>query len=407
MTKPIENNDNARDFWGHLSDATALTSEVQVALTSKIGAATAAQVIREVPVFTKACWSRNSNQSSGITSMTTRKKYVANCEAKDLKLVFQNAYAETSGVSVVTVKAAIEDDLGVITPVLFSGGRTATVAVDGSLTISDPVAGVTIGKGRSYFVRVYSSWTSGNQYLNVILDNSVFPGDGRIDSVDRADSGVVTTTTNYGFGCNMVLGTPTKHNPLPTVGFLGDSIMDLVNTGGYSTGFDDNWTVSALGYEQGRNYPYIRMALGGSTAATVANVVSTKRRRFWSYPDIVICNLGLNDCRASTSAATTMANLQIIYRELLAGGVREIYQCTITPDTSASAQEAIRVALNTLIRAVPNPLTGVFESADAMETSRNSGIWNVGYNAADNYHPNNTGGGVLRDLLREQLFTQR
>ena len=128
---------------------------------------------------------------------------------------------------------------------------------------------------------------------------------------------------------------------------------------------------------------------------------------FWRYPDIVICNLGLNDCRAGTSAATTMANLQAIYRELLAGGVKEIYQCTITPDTSVGAQNAIRLSLNALIRACPNPLTGVIESADALEDARDSNVWRVGYNAADNYHPNNTGGAVLRELLRNQLFSQR
>jgi hypothetical protein len=110
---------------------------------------------------------------------------------------------------------------------------------------------------------------------------------------------------------------------------------------------------------------------------------------------------------ASISAATTMANLQTIYRELLAGGVKEIYQCTITPDTSAGNQNAIRVALNALIRACPNPLTGVLETADQMEDARDSNVWITGYNAADNYHPNNTGGAVLREYLRTQLFSQR
>jgi hypothetical protein len=44
-TKPIENNDNAREFWGHLSDASALSNPVKSAVLAKLGAAAASQVV--------------------------------------------------------------------------------------------------------------------------------------------------------------------------------------------------------------------------------------------------------------------------------------------------------------------------------------------------------------------------
>jgi lysophospholipase L1-like esterase len=44
MAKPIENNDNAKEFWENLSDAAALDSETKTALTTLIGAETPAAV---------------------------------------------------------------------------------------------------------------------------------------------------------------------------------------------------------------------------------------------------------------------------------------------------------------------------------------------------------------------------
>lgn len=376
----------------------AKTTGLQTALDGKVG-------IREVPVFTKASWSRYANSSSGILSMTSRRRVIAICDASALKLVFQNSYAENNGYSNITVKACVEDDSGGFYPVTFSGSRTVTVPNTGELVTSDAVAGLTTGKGRIYWLRVNSSWASGNCYLNGVVDNSTQPGEGRIDSVDYTDSGTITTTTNYAYTANMVLGTPTRHNPFETVVFIGDSNMDLID-GGFET-WEDSWTVSSLGRQHGRNHPYIRLSLSGSRIDTVLNVASTRRRRFIPYGSIVIVLLGTNDTRASVSAATTMANLQTFYRELLASGAKEVWGCTLPPDTSVTNQNAIRVALNDLIRAEPNPLRGVIDIADALETSRNSNVWITGYNAADNYHPNPTGAAVLRTLLRNQLFSDR
>lgn len=359
--------------------------------------------VREVPVFTKASWSRYANTTSGITSSTSRRLVVATVSAKDLKLVFQNSAAEVNGANVITVKASIEDSGGNFFPVNFSGSRTTTIPVDGSLVTSDPVAGLTTVKGRSYFIRVYASWTSGNINLNGVADNSSQTGEGRIDSVDRADSGAITAATNYIYTANMVLGLPVVHDPHDTVVFLGDSNMDGVNQGGILP-WEDNWTVSSLGAEAGRNFSYIRLSLGGSQVSIVNNVASTRRRRFFPYGSVFVILLGTNDLRnhvnIPTTAATVRDNLAILARELLTGGARQVWVCTLPPDTSGTNQNAMRVQLNDLLRSEPNPFHGVIDLADVLETSRNSNVWVSGFNSADNYHINDTGGQAARALLK-------
>jgi hypothetical protein len=60
-----------------------------------------------------------------------------------------------------------------------------------------------------------------------------------------------------------------------------------------------------------------------------------------------------------------------------------------------AATEANRVSLNTWLRTVPSPLTGVVEIADVFETARNSGLWKVNgtanYYTTDGIHPSALG----------------
>lgn len=379
-------------------------------LTSNGTTWTSATTTREMPVMTKASWSRYANSSTSILSMTSRRRIVATVSAKNLKLVFQNCYSEANGYSNITVKASVEDDLGTIYPVYFSGSRTATVLNTGELLTSDAIANLITGKGRTYFLRVNSSWASGNVYLNGIVDNTTQTGEGRIDSLDYTDSGTITPTTNYAYTANMVIGTPLAHNPYETIIFLGDSNMDLTAQGGYLT-WEDNWTVSSLGRDAGRNFSYVRLSVGGSRVSTVLDAASTRRRRFFPYGSIFIVILGTNDARdhvnTPTTAAAIMANLVTLYRELLAAGAKEVWACTLPPDTSATNQNAIRVALNDLIRAEPNPLTGVLDLADELETARNSNVWKTNYASGDLYHLSATGGAAARDWLRALMFSQR
>lgn len=390
--------------WGSITGTLSSQTDLQSALDGK------AALPPSIPVFTKACWPYNGNVTTGITSLTCRKRMNAIHNADNIQLVFQNCYAEVNGLSVVTVKAAVEDSAGNIYPAYFNGSRTATVAVNGAFTTSDVVAGLTVIAGREYYVRTMYSWASGNCQTPFIVDNASSPGEGRIDSVDRVDSGSITATTNYGVGPSMVLGKATDRRHHPVIGLLGVSIMAGIpggpSIGGYQTPYEDNWSVSALGRERGRDYSHIRLAMPGSTANVVLNAASTKRRLFWPYLTHVVCNLGLNDVRDVNSAATIMSDLTAIHKELKTLGVKRIWQTTITPDTSTpgtpGSDEGTRVALNGLIRGVPNPLYGIIDCADAMETDTDSGTWITGYNN-DAYHPNNTGGAVLRELMKSQI----
>lgn len=388
------------------ADATAKANAAQaaaVAVTNTLSGT----IIREVPVMTKARWSSAGQTSTGILSMTSRRKVVANCAAKDLKFVFQNSTAETDGYSDITVKATIEDDLGNIYPATFSGSRTVTVPSTGALITSDAIPTLTTGKGRTYWLRVYSSWVSGNVYFNAITDNTSQPGEGWDNSVDEADAGSISVRgSSFCYSASMVLGTPLEYNPVETVLFIGDSNFDLVGQGGYLP-WDDHWTVSALGRDNGRNFPYIRLGLGGSNVATVISGASAHRRAYFPYGSICIVLLGTNDVRGAVAPATVMANLVTLYKELYALGAKEVWACTLPPDTSVTNQNALRIALNDLIRAEPNPVRGVIDLDAAVSTAPNSNIWLPGYDSVDGYHFNNTSGAVLRTLIYNQIFSQR
>jgi hypothetical protein len=99
---------------------------------------------------------------------------------------------------------------------------------------------------------------------------------------------------------------------------------------------------------------------------------------------------------------------------LTARGLK-VFQTTICPRTTSTdnwttttnqtpyAHEDIRVALNDWIRTCPAPLSGFFDAADLAETSRNSGIWKVGY-PSDGTHITKTGAIAISACIDTSKF---
>jgi lysophospholipase L1-like esterase len=156
----------------------------------------------------------------------------------------------------------------------------------------------------------------------------------------------------------------------------------------------------------------------------------------------VITNMGVNDLVAAASVATVEQNMSTLWQNLSKFGAR-VWQTTITPKTSSTdtwattgnqtafANNSNRTTVNDWIRAgaplnaslAPvaigtagallagssgHPLTGYFETADQVETARNSGIWKVGsvYTTDGNgLHPSSTGAAAMAATINTAYFT--
>lgn len=386
-----------------IAKTTGLTTAIDNARTGAI-----AYTLQRIPATNICSFPRYPNQTAvGATQLTARKQYIAVCDAINIRIAFANSYVDANGTNDVQVKCAVEKS-GVFYPVTFNGNRMVTVPLNGNIVTSDDVPGLTLSRGQAYFIRTYVEIpVGGRAYGNTVVDNSVFAGEGLIAGFDYADSGTITTATNYAFGPVVITGQPINTPSIKPLLLVGDSILDGPNYGGtYS--YEDGWLVSALGGIKGSYYSHLRLSVGGAKALQVA--AGGNRLKYYGYArgGNAVCNLGINDARDVVTANYTVeqikTNLQTIWNNLKEAGIEKIWQCTITPDTSGTAQEARRLEINAWIRTIPPPLVGIIECADEMETSRDSGQWKTGYAAGDLFHPSQAGGVALRKLLPRDRF---
>lgn len=106
--------------------------------------------------------------------------------------------------------------------------------------------------------------------------------------------------------------------------------------------------------------------------------------------------------RVGRTAAQVLADLQTI-RRFYPG--KRFYQSTILPRSTGDytslnqtphSSNGARVTLNDAIRALPLGFHGYFESADQVESARNSGIWQPNM-TGDGLHPINTGYAAIQN----------
>ena len=262
-----------------------------------------------------------------------------------------------------------------------------------------------------------------------ILGTTNSTGEGVNTSLDTTDSGSVSATDGTCYGPTAILGNSTSA-PFVTVGLLGDSIMRATGDTFSFLGFG----VRGLGTTQNvgspatidGSIPYILLAKGGEvTTDQLAGSGSTPLRGMVrlaraQYATHVICDTATNDIGAGTSLATIQANILTIASQY-ASLKCKFYQTTITPRTSStdswrttanqsipnSGQETIRTSLNDWLRggspidptskaavavgtggallagSAGHPVNGYIETADTVETSRNSGVWKAPPNIYD------------------------
>lgn len=350
--------------------------------------------------------------------LMSRSIHVSMEDVTSLQVVFANWYCNTASGEVLpgassSVTASIEYPMGTITRATFSGVFTGTVA-DGANLVSDAIA-VTIPRGAKFAVRMWHSNATGIMYnnawgLNTVSAAAPVSGEWLDFGVTTADLTNSTTNSNN-------KQTALSFRPAAIIGMTRRKTYAIIGDSRVGSGVTYDAAPSGYGYvgeisrSVGRSFATMALGRPSEKASDAAGTSATRRIALAAYCSDIICNYGINDCKASVAAATTITNLATIAGKF---GAKPFYICTVSPESGSTdswattvnqtanvTSDPLRVALNGLMRAgtFPPAISGYFEVADQVESSRDSGLWKVtgsanGY-TADGLHGNAAGNNLI------------
>lgn len=350
--------------------------------------------------------------------LMTRSPHYSRTDITSLQIVIPNWYvnpssthAEIGSGADATVTASIEYPENTFTQILFSGNAAGTVP-NASQLLSDAVS-VTIPNNTLFWVRIFWTSTAGVFSIPHDIDGASRPGSGLEVAVsgltDKTMGGTVTAADNE-FSPVAIIGTTTR----PSFVIVGDSI-GLGDTSRETVG-DISGDFGVVARSIGPQYAYASYCQNGDQAEDIV-ASHTNRVALFAYASHLACEYGSNDLYTNSAAtATVQTLLQTIWGYMTAlGAEKKVYQTTITPRTTSSDNWATtvnqaqvsgtingrRTALNDWIRGIPTGAHGYFDVADAVETSRNSGLWVVTGVAnaytPDGIHPNTEGSLLIKN----------
>ena len=336
---------------------------------------------------------------SGASALTAWARCVSYARASitDLRLVWGNFYAnggEIAGAGSFAITASVEYPVGVFTQVKFGGSASGACAA-GALITSDVVP-IAIPNGARFWVRQYfTSAAFSIHYNNIAGIVDLTQGEGFNYSIGTlADPTMGGAMADASGGAIMIrplayLGTTTKASWL----LLGDSR----NAGSSDTLSNGMGLRGELARLIGQDCGYSNCSRAGE-AASGFNSAGTRRRLLLPYATHVLCGDGINDIIGGANAAATQASLTTMHNSV-AGSGRVLVQTTLSPgavtttdayatvaNQTAGARNSIRVAVNAWIRAIPAPLSNIFDCASIVESARDSGLWKAPGFTADGTH---------------------
>lgn len=338
-----------------------------------------------------------------------------------------------------TYRVAITYTVNSGTGVETLASTSASITLSGSNNAINLSYGVSVPNG-AIGRNVYLSTTGGDD--TTLKYNYTAIGTNKVTALSTSSTGVpasnntagadltqstaiVPLVTDYAFGPVGILGIPAS--PRSRILLVGDSIMTYY----FDTTRDTGFMVRAMN----NNFPYLTISRPSDRATWFVN--DGRRRRFslletCGSADVAVCNYGTNDLANSVTLATLQASLTEIWTQLANRGMR-VYQCTIVPRTSATyttdyrdgsgnavaAASAsgtfsglsafypggLRDQLNTWIKTVPSPLSGVFDIATTVESTTYPGCWSdTSYQSGDGVHPSATGHTLMAAAINTNLF---
>jgi len=330
--------------------------------------------------------------SDGLTNKATyRLGHVATAPCWEITASFGNFAGETPGTANILVRASLETTNGVIFPLTF-GGRRSVVIEPGGLVESDPCSAV-FDKGTPFYSRTYVEAYAGDRWS--LCEIALGGAEGVTWNQDLSATGSVAAGVVYTYSPMLISGKcPTVQ---PTILIIGDSIFRGYASNPYAG------PVHALGTNYGENFGHVNIAQGGERSFDFASVSNRIYRAKLAYGCThALVNYGVNDTIGSRTAVQMSNDLRSVWMICTNMGML-VYQCTITPISTSTdgfvteganqtthANNAARTNVNDWVRLDPAPLSGHMETADAVESARNSGKWKAGY-TSDGNHPNFTG----------------
>jgi hypothetical protein len=312
---------------------------------------------------------------------------ITNLVFTDVNWYFNAAMAVTTSANSITFRKYVEYPAGVFTPVLYSGGTSATMGVLGQVT-SDVLASVTIPAGAKWWEHTINITGSTVQYPAIELPaQSATLGltDGKYNFTGTPTRGAADASVSH-FGSAVITGTVSGTSSASAFGIMGDSIAwgqgDITSVGpkggsGYlSRALDNKW-------------PWFKVAVGGTTAVQMATNSGNAQWNSLLAKILVtdwINEYGGGDLRVGSSVAATETAFQTLYGMF---GSARTGQTTVLPRTDSTdgyatvanqtpktdGNWANEVTLNTDIRAgLPN-VDYVLESSDRVSSAHNSRVW--------------------------------
>ncbi len=325
-----------------------------------------------------------------------------------------NATAETGSTATITVRAAIEYPAGVITP-LTTDGATRNTAITPAMYVSNALkaSGLNIPSGAIFWIRTRAIVSGGDGLISTAYDNAAtFEGGtvqgwtGANDGSDYTTSGTQPTVTGSVFGpvavCSREFGNPSR-----SFAILGDSI---------ARGSSSSYVSYAEIAIQARGRMYLNVSYPASRINTASNKTMPYRRALLKAANCLDCMIGfpINDLGSGFSNATIQSDMITLWTNLKNDGFGSIIQCTCSPRTTTDINtpepapagfftggaSSWRSVYNAWLRTqagLSNRPNYVYEFADILEQSRDSGKWKDATLTTDFLHPNITGASFAGD----------
>ena len=290
-------------------------------------------------------------------------------------------YVETA-TDPITIAASVEYPEGVFHQVKF-GGATSRLIASGDTAESDELA-VHIPEGAQFWVRTWQDAGSGSiiysQYINALHESQVaFESGVSGDFTDKTMGGTIEAQSIISsIGPIAVIGRTKKS----AICILGDS-----RSVGQGDVMDNTLATGNVARSLGAGVAYAHLGRAGEKVADLATSNSRRVALAQAYCSDVILAEGINDINGGATADDVKGNVETVVSEF---GALPVYVCTIEPRTTStdnwstlenqtlSANNAERVTHNDRVRAGSIVgAAGYFDLADAVESSRNSGLWRV------------------------------
>jgi len=327
--------------------------------------------------------------SSSLKYANGRRAHFARDDIVALQVIVPNFYinapvGETGTGGVLTTSVSIEYPLGTRTQVPF-GGATYGSVPDNSYLISD-VLPIAIPNGSLLYA--WEFWNNPAGFAYASYNSSPAP------YLSEAYEYSATSLLDKTLSGTIIKSDANNVNVFGCCGIIAYTRRPSIYIG---AGADSR----AFGYEHAPNNPdlgEIADAVGG-TFAYMLHAIPSAKVSIWNashanqlalsqFCSDIVLQGGINDINSPATAATVLAARDTARAYFPSS--KRVHETTLPPHTASSdgfttlggqtlastVNNAQRVAFNDAVRAGRAGYAGYFDIADAVESSRNSGLWN-------------------------------